>query len=398
MERTKEEDREAAMQELEELERNIEEIPKLLVWTYERIDRIKDLLMSNPGMIPGDRPSHSGSNTTPQFPPVPAKPTRALSPEPLDSAVMMKWKTFFAPTPNERHSNADKYFQAPPTSKPTSNDPYYKMNPIGNQPIMDMNNAFADTTDCMIYPSNGSYEKVNPHHSTTDKYFQAPPTSKPSTSNDPYYKMNPNATQPIVDYRFFGNPSTVPTTSNDSNTICNTNEPTVSPPLFSKPGTFNFGNLRSTSKKSEKSVDVNYFYHPESAPAFPTEEKSEMVYEQKPSKRYPDEIFIGCNNQQQRRQAKDLYQAMNPHLFPRLPIHRRIVEFKRLADEGRLVGAEASFELMRLERFRNLAPDGSPAKLGKPTMLDWIVKNVERYDAEEKAWEEMQQPCYGKPP
>ncbi|KAI1704747.1 hypothetical protein Ddc_16041 [Ditylenchus destructor] len=368
MESTEEEDREAAMQELQELERNIEEIPKLLVWTCERIDRIKDLLMSNPGMVTGDRNFHSDLNTTPHCPPEPARPTRAMSPEPLDSATMMKWKTFFAPNPNAEHSNEDKDY------------------------------ASADTTDCMTYPANDSYDKANPldpHHPTADNYFQAAPTSKPSTSNDPYNKMNPNANEPIVDYRFFGNPSTVPTTSNESNNICNTNEPSVSPPLFSKPGAFNFGNLWTTS---EKPADKHYFYNPESAPALPRESKSKMVSEQEPPKRYPDEIFVGCSNQLERRQAKDLYQSMNPHLFPRLPIHRRIVVFKKLADQGRLVGPEAAFELMRLERFRNLARDGSPAKHGEPTMLDWIVENVERYDAEENAWEEMQQSSHGQPP
>ncbi|KAI1712098.1 hypothetical protein Ddc_12594 [Ditylenchus destructor] len=98
--------------------------------------------------------------------------------------------------------------------------------------------------------------------------------------------------------------------------------------------------------------------------------------------RYPAEMLAGIKNKAERERIKDKYEKMNPHLFPRMSLLKRIVTVKRLVDQGTFDLGIESFEKIRFDRFRSLDPDGNPVKPGERTMLDWVVETVEKMERE----------------
>ncbi|KAI1702109.1 hypothetical protein DdX_15705 [Ditylenchus destructor] len=97
--------------------------------------------------------------------------------------------------------------------------------------------------------------------------------------------------------------------------------------------------------------------------------------------RYPAEMLAGIKNRAERERVKDKYEKMNPHLFPRPSLLKRIVTVKKLVDQGTFILTEG-FEKDRFDRFKSLGPDGNPVKPGERTMLDWVVETVEKMEQE----------------
>ncbi|KAI1704751.1 hypothetical protein Ddc_16046 [Ditylenchus destructor] len=96
---------------------------------------------------------------------------------------------------------------------------------------------------------------------------------------------------------------------------------------------------------------------------------------------YPEEIYEGCTNSDERRKARIDFQKWHPHFFPnRVSVWKHIARVKEAMDRGELNEGAPNLEIERLTKFRSMKPDGTPAAPGCVTLLDHIVNVVKKMD------------------